>query len=135
MGGSTMKRFLTAAVLASTIALGGPASAEDKYGYTHDFVKEIRYGNDFVLVHLVKHTETGEYGCKDPYYKLRHEHFGANFEQVVTMITQAAMYGAKVGLLVTGCEGEEKDGPSIVKEVKVDFGGYDHGGDRRGSYR
>ncbi|MGI9383688.1 MAG: hypothetical protein ACR2PO_11080 [Methyloligellaceae bacterium] len=130
-----MKRFFTAAVLASAFALTGPASAEDKYGYTHDYVKEVRYGNGFVLVHLVKFKTKGEYGCKDPYYKLFHEHFGGNYEQVVSMVTQAAMYGAKIGFLVTGCEGEEKDGPSIVKEVKVDFGGYDQSGDRRGSYR
>ena len=48
------------------------------------------------------------------------------------------MHGAKISLLVEECEGEDKEGASIVSEVRIDYsdhGGSGYGDGRRGSYR
>ncbi len=134
-----MKRRLAAAAVLGSVIVAAPAAAEDKFGYTHDYVDEIKYGNGHILVRLASHKKKGEYGCGDPYYKITHEALGPNFQQVVSIVTKAAMHGAKISLLVEECEGEAKEGASIVSQLRVDFSdahdgpGYD--GERRGSYR
>lgn len=134
-----MKRVLAAAAVLGFVVVVAPAAAKDKFGYSHDYVDEIKYGNGHILVRLASHKKKGEYGCGDPYYKITHEALGPAFEEVVRIVTQAATYGAKISLLVEECEGEDKEGASVVTEVKIDFSedhdGPGYGGERRGSHR
>lgn len=126
-------KSLLAATLVSIIALSPAAHAEDKAVYTSDIIEKIHFSKDQVRLILSKHKKTGEYGCKDPHYVIGVEAFGHTFGQVVQIVTDAAVNHAEIGLQVASCSGEDKEGASIVTEVKFEL--HRDGYDRPGSYR
>ncbi len=126
-------KSLFVATFASIVALSAAAQAEDKAVYTSDIIEKIHFSKDQVSVILSGHKTKGEFGCKDPHYVIGVEAFGHTFGQVVQIVTDAAINQAEIGLQVASCSGDDKDGASIVTEVKFDLSRDAY--DRPGSYR
>lgn len=126
-------KSLLAATMISIIAFSPAALAEDKAVYTSDVIEKIHFSKDQVSLILSGHKKKGEFGCKDPHYVIGVEAFGHTFGQVVQIVTDAAVNHAQIGLQVASCSGEDKEGASIVTEVKLELHRDNY--DRPGSYR
>lgn len=126
-------KSLLAATLVSIIGFSAVAHAEDKAVYTNDVIEKIHFSKDQVSVILSGHKKKGEFGCKDPHYVIGVEAFGHTFGQVVQIVTDAAVNHAQIGLQVASCSGGDKEGASIVTEVKFELHRDNY--DRPGSYR
>lgn len=126
-------KSLLAATLVSIIGFSAVAQAEDKAVYTNDVIEKIHFSKDQVSVILSGHKKKGEFGCKDPHYVIGVEAFGHTFGQVVQIVTDAAVNHAQIGLQVASCSEGDKEGASIVTEVKFELHRDNY--DRPGSYR
>lgn len=126
-------KSLLAATMISILALSPAALAEDKAVYTSDVIEKIHFSKDQVSLILSGHKKKGEFGCKDPHYVIGVEAFGHTFGQVVQIVTDAAVNHAQIGLQVASCSGGDKEGASIVTEVKFELHSDNY--DRPGSYR